>query len=75
MSGSEYPAWVCAPCGHKYGRRKCGVATWHEDDCGVCGKRAVVTEPRDFGHLRPSFVFERGTTGGDGLDLIGGGKR
>lgn len=47
-----YPAWVCAPCGMKYGRRRpTKYATWHLDKCGVCGHWAHVTEPRDFGHL------------------------
>ena len=48
---SDYPAWVCAECGERYGRRPCGIATWHEDVCGVCGQVRAVTEPRDFGHL------------------------
>jgi len=55
MSTSTYPAWICSPCGRKYGRRECGIATWHEDDCGVCGERGMVTEPRDFGHLKDGW--------------------
>ena len=47
----EYPAWVCSTCGEKFGRRECGVATWHVGICGVCGIEASVTEPRDYGHL------------------------
>ena len=47
----EYPSWVCGDCGDRYGRRSSGVATWHPDTCGICGEEAIVTEPRDFGHL------------------------
>jgi hypothetical protein len=50
-----YPAWVCSSCGAKYGRRRCGIATWHGGTCGICGIEARVTEPRDFGHLKPGW--------------------
>lgn len=50
-----YPAWVCSSCGAKYGRRRCGIATWHGGTCGICGIEASVTEPRDFGHLKPGW--------------------
>ena len=51
-----YPAWICLPCGQRHGRRIPGEATWHPDTCGVCGREDVpVTEPRDFGHLRPGW--------------------
>lgn len=50
-----YPAWVCARCGTDFGRKKCGIATWHHGTCGVCLKDASVTEPRDFGHLRDDW--------------------
>ena len=43
--------WVCLDCGNKYGNRKVGIATWHMGVCDVCGKKAGVTEPRDFGYL------------------------
>jgi len=60
MTGDNYPAWVCLPCGIKYGHRDSGVSTWHLDTCPVCGRPDVpVTEPRDFGHLRPEWVNER----------------
>ena len=53
---SDYPAWVCADCGAKYGRRECNPhATWHPDTCGICGERKPVTEPRDYGHLREGW--------------------
>lgn len=47
----EYPVWVCADCGLTYGRRACGIATWHPDYCDICGDYCMVTEPRDFGGL------------------------
>lgn len=49
-----YPAWVCSPCGTRHGRRPPRSATWHSGTCGICGKAAPVTEPRDFGHLKES---------------------
>lgn len=55
MTDREYPAWVCNACGIKHGRRMPTCATWHPDTCGVCGLEAVVTEPRDFGHLKDSW--------------------
>lgn len=66
MSRDDYPAWVCADCGERYGRREAGAATWHSGNCGVCGDTGVqVTEPRDFGHLRPGWQSLRA------LDLSG----
>lgn len=57
----SYPAWVCHPCGIKYGRwyqdgKYVGpshhCATMHYDSCDMCGANDVpVTEPRDYGHL------------------------
>lgn len=52
----EYPVWVCHPCGNRHGFKKCGVATWHENTCGICGQITSVTEPRDFGHLKNSWM-------------------
>jgi rRNA maturation protein Nop10 len=54
----EYPSWICYECGEKHGRRECGVATWHPDICGICGKEDIVTEPRDFGHLKDGWQKE-----------------
>ena len=59
MTKRNYPAWICSPCGDKYGRRECGISTWHEDDCGVCGERTMVTEPRDVGHLKDGWQKEK----------------
>ena len=49
-----YPDWICRPCGQAHGRGMSAshVSTWHEDLCGVCGKVTLVSEPRDFGHLK-----------------------
>jgi rRNA maturation protein Nop10 len=55
MTTEEYPMWVCSPCGQKYGKKECGVATWHLDECGICGEREAVAEPRDFGHLKDGW--------------------
>lgn len=49
---SLYPQWVCDDCGNKYGRRKSDLATWHHGKCDVCETMTMVTEPRDFGHLK-----------------------
>lgn len=42
--------WICVPCALKAGAKVINghVATFHEDKCGVCGKKVTVTEPRDF---------------------------
>ena len=47
----DYPVWVCAPCGKKYGNRIPIMATWHNGTCGICYEERPVTEPRDYGHL------------------------
>lgn len=54
----KHISWVCIDCGNKYGRHKCGISTWHEDTCGICGKRTSVTQPRDFGYLKKDW-YER----------------
>lgn len=51
----EYPSWICADCGDQWGNRICGLSTWHRDRCGICGQIKIVTEPRDFGHLKPGW--------------------
>jgi len=51
-----YPVWVCHPCGVKHGNKGCGVATWHDNTCDICGNIAYVTEPRDFGHLKDTWI-------------------
>lgn len=51
----NYPSVICAPCGKIWGRRECGMATWHIAKCGICGDATSVTEPRDFGHLRDGW--------------------
>ena len=54
-----YPAWICGDCGDKHGKRECGTATWHEDECGICGAVTLTTEPRDFGHLKAGWEKDR----------------
>lgn len=52
---TKYPQWICGPCGDKYGEQKCGIATWHEEKCEICGVITMVTEPRDFGYLKDGW--------------------
>jgi hypothetical protein len=51
-----YPIWICHPCGEKHGNRTVGVATWHKNTCDICGDEASVTEPRDYGHLKDTWI-------------------
>jgi len=52
----RYPDWICAGCGKRLGRGEANkYATWHPDRCGVCKEHGLVTEPRDFGHLKPNW--------------------
>jgi len=58
---SEYPTWVCHPCGTRYGKWYQGdtytgpkhlCSTMHVGRCDLCGSKEIaVTEPRDYGHL------------------------
>lgn len=52
---TEYPAWVCDGCGEKWGRRIPTACTMHMGHCGICQNFLTVTEPRDYGHLRPGW--------------------
>lgn len=56
-SNPNYPAWICRPCGIRWGKgvRAGRVSTWHPDRCGVCQQETAVTEPRDFGHLNQEW--------------------
>lgn len=56
-----YPDWVCAICGDKYGYHEADVATWHINKCDICGEDSIVTEPRDFGFLNPTWKLHRKT--------------
>ena len=54
-----YPQYICIECDNKHGRSKSNLfSTWHKGKCGICGKEADVTEPRDFGHLKSSWAQE-----------------
>ena len=55
---TAYPTWVCSDCGEKHGRRTHKEATWHVNTCDLCGREAYVTEPRDFGHLKPGWEMK-----------------
>ena len=54
---TDQPAWVCADCGTYYAKRiiPSELSTWHVEPFGVCGVETMVTEPRDFGYLRPEW--------------------
>ena len=53
---ADYPAWVCRDCGKLYGKHPpAAQSTWHPSACGVCGLPEMVTEPRDFGHLKDGW--------------------
>lgn len=48
---SDYPDWICSPCGQRLGRRIPTLATYHEGDrCGWCGETTITTQPRDYGY-------------------------
>ena len=53
------PVWVCSDCGDLYGRKPMGTATFHEGTCEVCGEIKSVTEPRDFGYLKPEWIMHQ----------------
>lgn len=53
--GRPYPGEVCMECGTRHGRHPPEMATWSLGVCGVCGRAEPTTQPRDFGHLRPSW--------------------
>jgi hypothetical protein len=59
--GKEYPTWICIQCGVEYGRSpSSGVATYHLGKCDICDRDGVpVTEPRDYGHLKPEWQYEK----------------
>lgn len=49
----EQPDWICWECGERWRAGEWfGVCTWHHGVCDVCGRFAIVTEPRDCGYLR-----------------------
>jgi len=48
---NHQPDWVCSDCGLKFGDKLPTLATFHTGECGVCGDKVAVTEPRDYGYL------------------------
>lgn len=50
------PRTCCYDCGVRFGSRKpIDFSTYHAAFCPVCGKNKAVTEPRDFGYLKPDW--------------------
>jgi len=56
---NNQPTWVCHKCGVKYGSFRAGIASWHQDTCGCCGRNTSVTEPRDYGYLLSGWQARR----------------
>ena len=52
MKKAKYPEWICSSCAEQNGGKmpETHLACWHFDECGVCGYRKAVTQPRDFGY-------------------------
>lgn len=56
----DQPQWICNACGVKYGSFRAGIASWHQDTCGCCGRYTSCTEPRDYGYLLLGWKDKRG---------------
>lgn len=50
---------ICSDCGNKYGKYSVGCSSFHEGICDVCGKKAAITETRDFGYLQRGICAEK----------------
>ena len=59
------PEWVCNDCGENYGLwwengdysgPTRHAATYHVDDCRVCGRNVPCTEARDYGYLNKDWI-------------------
>lgn len=52
-----YPQWICVDCGQKHGKRvpQFHIFTAHINKCDVCGYTKIVSEPRDYGHLKDTW--------------------
>ncbi len=45
-----YPLWICNECAKSLGYpHKYNFAIYHQDTCGWCSTKKLVTEPIDFG--------------------------
>lgn len=56
MTEPDYPHQICHLCGVAHGRQSEAVqSTWQLGTCDICGHVTPVTQPRDFGHLKPSW--------------------
>ncbi len=53
-----YPNWICQDCALINGGRliKNHIATFHTGYCDICKRKRVITEPRDYGHLKDFFI-------------------
>jgi len=50
------PAWVCAPCGQRYGSPlQPTIAYDGGDHCDVCGQMGVTMAASDYGSLDPNW--------------------
>ena len=52
---TPYPEAICLACGTEHGHQEVGRATWTVGTCDICGREEMLTEPRDFGHLKPTW--------------------
>jgi len=48
---------VCNECGGKYGKYSVGCSSRWAGTCDVCGKKAAVTEVRDYGYLQNGIAY------------------
>jgi len=65
----DYPEYICHDCGVEWGTwysrseyigPPYHAATYHKSSCDLCGKiDVVVTEPRDYGHLKKGWDNKR----------------
>jgi hypothetical protein len=58
----KYPfTWVCEECALISGGKmpEDNIAAWHIGKCDACGRKKIVTDPRDFGY--PRLTKDRST--------------
>jgi hypothetical protein len=49
-ASGDYPYYICADCGRKYGHVAIKVSSYYEETCGWCNEKKACTEPRDWGY-------------------------
>ena len=51
--------WICRECAFKHCNHKQvkegHLVTWHAGKCDICEEEKILTEPRDFGHLKENW--------------------